>query len=346
MRIAVDAMGGDHAPAEIVRGATKAVQNGLGADVILVGHKAKIEHDLEPTGDENRIHIVHAEEVVGMHEPPVSAIRKKRNSSITRCMVLLRSGRAGAVVSAGNTGAVVAAAMTMSKKLEGVKRPGIAIPFPSDTESGICTIIDAGANLKCKPINLLQYAVMGSIYNEQVIGVNRPRVALVNVGAEDEKGNSLVKEARGLLADSPVNYVGSVEGQELFKGVCDVAVCEGFVGNVILKVAEGMGEGMLRWLKQSIDAYITDGGDKNIAKALFSNQNMLGNYSEYGGAPLLGINGVCIICHGRSDANAIANAVKVAKKVAEKKVNEKIVEALRALGLRWRLGRFFDRDSY
>ena len=155
-----------------------------------------------------------------------------------------------------------------------------------------------------------------------------------------------MKEARGLLADSPVNYVGSVEGQELFKGVCDVAVCEGFVGNVILKVAEGMGEGMLRWLKQSIDAYITDGGDKNIAKALFSNQNMLGNYSEYGGAPLLGINGVCIICHGRSDANAIANAVKVAKKVAEKKVNEKIVEALRALGLRWRLGRVCDRDSY
>jgi glycerol-3-phosphate acyltransferase PlsX len=345
MRIAVDAMGGDRAPDEIVQGALRAAECSTDAQIIIVGRKGEIKRNLEKAKPANRVNIVHADQVIGMDEPPVVALRKKRNSSITRSAAMLRSGEADAMVSAGNTGAVVASTIFLAKKLEGVKRPGIAIPFPTDTEKGICIIIDAGANLKCKPVNLLQYAVMGRVYSRQVIGVDNPRVALVNVGAEDAKGNSLVKESRGLLKDADINFVGSVEGQELFKGICDVAVCEGFVGNVILKVAEGMGEGMLRWLKQSIDAYVAGGGDKSVAKALFASQNVLGNYSEYGGAPLLGINGVCIICHGRSDATAIHNAIKVAQKAVEKKVNEKIMEKMKALGWMWRLSRFFERES-
>lgn len=345
MKIAVDAMGGDRAPAEIVRGATMAAMNNVGAEIVLVGRKREIEPNMADVKPGTPISVHHADQVVQMNEPPIVALRNKRNSSITRSVALLRSGGVDAVVSAGNTGAVVACAMLMAKKLEGVKRPGIAVPFPTDTEKGICIIIDAGANLKCKPINLLQYGVMGRVYSEHVIGVENPRVALVNVGAEDAKGNSLVKESRGLLKDANINFVGSVEGQDLFKGACDVAVCEGFVGNVILKVAEGMGEAMLRWLKAGVKSYIAGGGDKAVAEALFSKQNVLGNYSEYGGAPLLGIDGVCIICHGRSDANAIHNAIKVAQKVVEKRVNERITEHMKALGLRWRLSRFFDRDA-
>lgn len=345
LRVAVDAMGGDKAPGEIVRGAVQAVMNDVGAGIVLVGRKNEIELNLDDLKPGASIEVHHSNQVIGMDEPPIVALRGKRDSSITQSVMLLKTGSVDAVVSAGNTGAMVASAMLMAKKLEGVKRPGIAIPFPTDTEKGICIIIDAGANLKCKPIHLLQYGVMGSVYSEHVIGVKKPRVALVNVGAEDAKGNSLVKEARGLLEDSPLNYVGSVEGQDLFQGACDVAVCEGFVGNVILKVAEGMGEGMLRWLKQNIQAYVARGGDQNIAKELFAGQNVLGNYSEYGGAPLLGIDGVCIICHGRSDANAIYNAIKVAKKVVEEKVNEKITETMKDLGLWWRLSRFFDRDG-
>lgn len=345
VRVAVDAMGGDRAPGEIVHGAADAAIQNEGLEVILVGRKAEIESNLQDTQACSRVRVRHANQVVNMNEAPVVALRNKRNSSITLGASLLRSGAADAFVSAGNTGAVVASTVFKTKKLEGIKRPGIAIPFPTDTKEGICIIIDAGANLKCKPIHLLQYGVMGRVYSKQVIGVENPRVALVNVGAEDVKGNSLVKESKGLLEDANINFVGSVEGQDLFKGVCDVAVCEGFVGNVILKVAEGMGEGMLRWLKRGIEDYVAGGGDKQVAEVLFSKQNMLGNYSEYGGAPLLGIDGVCIICHGRSDANAIHNAIKVARKAVEKKVNEKIMDNIKELGLMWRLSRFFDRDG-
>jgi glycerol-3-phosphate acyltransferase PlsX len=345
VRVAIDAMGGDNAPVEIVRGAVKAVMNKVGADVLLVGRRKDIEASLAQSKPDVHVEILHTDQTIDMNEPPIAALRAKRDSSLTLAVSLLKTGQADAVVSAGNTGAMVAATMFLTKKLEGVKRPGIAIPFPTDTEKGICIIIDAGANLKCKPIHLLQYGVMGSVYSESVIGVDNPRVALVNVGAEDAKGNSLVKEGKKLLKDAGLNFIGSVEGQELFKGVCDVAVCEGFVGNVILKVAEGMGEGMIRWLKQGIESYISNGGDPKVAEVLFSKQNVLGNYSEYGGAPLLGVDGVVIICHGRSDANAIYNAIKVAKKVAEKRVNERIVEKMKSLGLMWRLSRFFDRDN-
>jgi glycerol-3-phosphate acyltransferase PlsX len=345
VRIAVDAMGGDRAPGEIIRGAVEAALHLERAEIILVGRRANIESSLKEIEPGAPVRILHADQVVGMDEAPVVALRKKRNSSIMQSVELLKSGRADAVVSAGNTGAVVACTMLRAKKLEGVKRPGIAVPFPTDTKEGICIIIDAGANLKCKPIHLLQYGVMGRVYSKHVIGVDNPRVALVNVGAEDAKGNSLVKESMGLLKDADINFVGSVEGQGLFKGACDVAVCDGFVGNVILKVAEGMGEGMLRWLKRSVETYVAGGGDKKVAEALFAGQNILGNYSEYGGAPLLGIDGVSIICHGRSDANAIHNAIKVAQKVVEKKVNEKIMEKMKALGWMWRLGRLFDWEG-
>lgn len=346
MRIAVDAMGGDRAPAEIVRGALIAAENKVGGEIVLVGRRGEIEACMGDARPGTSLTILDAPQIVDMDEAPVMALRRKRRSSLIESVALLKRRQADAVVSAGNTGAMVAAAMLLAKKLEGVKRPGIAVPFPTDTEKGICIIIDAGANLKCKPIHLVQYGVMGSVYSREVIGVDNPRVALVNVGVEDAKGNSLVTESRKLFTDSYLNFVGNVEGQDLFRGVCDVAVCDGFVGNVILKVAEGMGEGMLRWLKRGVEAYIARGGDRKVAQELFAGQNVLGNYSEYGGAPLLGINGVCIICHGRSDANAIYNAIRVGQKVVEKRVNEKIVENVKALGLQWwRLGRFFERDS-
>jgi len=346
MKIAVDAMGGDQAPGEVVRGAVKAIMNEVDADIMLVGRKPDIESSLgDRLGADARLHLHHAEQVITMDDSPVAALRSKRDSSITKSVALLRTGEVQAVVSAGNTGAVVASTMLMAKKLEGVKRPGIASPFPSDTEKGICIIIDAGANVKCKPIHLLQYGVMGSVYSKHVIGVENPRVALVNIGVEDVKGSPLVKEARSFMKDANLNFVGNVEGQEIFRGACDVAVCDGFVGNVIIKIAEGMGEGMLRRLKDKIESYVTGGGDKKVAEELLMSQNLIGNYSEYGGAPLLGIDGTCIICHGRSDSNAIYNAIKVAQKVVQTKVNEEISEKIKALGLMWRLTRFFDRDG-
>lgn len=338
MRIAVDAMGGDNAPDEVVQGAVEALEDGHTDTLLLVGEEKSICALLKDIGAEKdeRIRVVNAPDVIGMGEHPLKSLKRRPRASVLQAVHLVRRGEADAVISAGNTGAFVAASILLLKLLESVKRPGIAVPFPAENSSGICTIIDAGANLHCKPIHYIQYSVMGSIYTEAVLDTKNPRVGLINVGRESTKGPEHIREAHRLLKQySPVNFVGNVEGQELFGDTCDVAVCEGLVGNSILKVAEGMGEGMLRWMKRALESYLAKGGDPKVKEALFAELNRLGNYSEYGGAPLLGVNGVCIICHGRSNANAIVNAMKVAKKVHTSGVNDKINRTLASLGLEW-----------
>ena len=338
MRIAVDAMGGDNAPDEVVRGAVKALEDGHADTLLLAGNQKSVRAILKDLGaeDDERIRLIDAPDVIGMEEHPLKSLKRSPRASVVQAVQLVRKGEADAVISAGNTGAFVAASIFLLKPLETVKRPGIAVPFPAENSSGICTIIDAGANLHCKPIHYIQYAVMGSIYTESVLGMKNPRVGLINVGRESTKGPEHIREAYKLLKQhSPVNFVGNVEGQELFGDTCDVAVCEGLVGNSILKVAEGMGEGMLRWMRRALESYLAEGGDPKVKDALFAELNRLGNYSEYGGAPLLGVNGVCIICHGRSNANAIVNAIKVAKRVHTSGVNDRINRTLASLGLEW-----------
>jgi glycerol-3-phosphate acyltransferase PlsX len=337
VRIVVDAMGGDRGPEEIAKGVFRAVSNGVGGELILVGDKNAIAKSVASLGPvPERLSIQHSSQVIGMGEPPIVAIRKKRNSSLTLGVELVGRGTADALISSGNTGAMVAASTVFLKLIEGVKRPGIAAPLPTDTEKGICILIDAGANLKCKPIHLAQYALMGSVYSKYVIGVSNPRVGLLNVGAERVKGTTIIKESYEVLSEaSGINFIGNVEGSDLFRGACDVAVCEGFVGNAVLKVAEGMGEGMLRWFRKGLESFVSSGGDKNLSKTLFSLVNKLGNYSEYGGAPLLGIDGICIKCHGRSDSNAIYNAIKVSEKLIVNNVNRHIEEGIKSLGISW-----------
>lgn len=331
-------MGGDNAPDEVVSGALKAFKERCCDRLFLVGAKETIEGLLKEAKMEAdaRIVIVDAPDVIGMGELPLKSLKRRPRASVVRAVYLMRKGEVDAVISAGNTGAFVATSIFLLKPLETVKRPGIAVPFPAENSSGICTIIDAGANLHCKPIHYIQYSVMGAIYAESVLGTKNPRIGLINVGRESTKGPEHLREAYKLLKQhSPVNFIGNVEGQELFGDACDVAVCEGLVGNAILKVAEGMGEGMLRWMRKALESYIDSGGDIRVKEALLAELNRLGNYSEYGGAPLLGVNGVSIICHGRSNANAILNAIKVAKKVHTSGVNDRINRTLASLGLQW-----------
>jgi glycerol-3-phosphate acyltransferase PlsX len=337
VRIVVDAMGADRGPTEIAKGALRAASNGVGGELILVGDRNTLEESLASLGSlPERLSIYHSSQVIEMSERPLVAIRRKRNSSLTLGVELVGKGTADALISSGNTGAMVAASTVFLRLIEGVKRSGIAAPLPTDTEKGICILIDAGANLKCKPIHLVQYALMGSVYSKYVIGVSSPRVGLLNVGTERAKGTTLIKESYELLSEaSGINFIGNVEGSDLFRGACDVAVCEGFVGNTVLKVAEGMGEGMLRWFKKGLESFVSSGGDKSLSKTLFSLVNKLGNYSEYGGAPLLGIDGICIKCHGRSDSNAIYNAIRVSEKLIVNNVNRHIEEGIKSLGISW-----------
>ncbi|HID24596.1 MAG TPA: phosphate acyltransferase PlsX [Planctomycetaceae bacterium] len=274
----------------------------------------------------SNLKLVHATQVVSMDEAPVSAVKHKIDSSIVKSVSMVAAGEADAVVSAGNTGAFVAAAQMLLRRLKGVKRPGIAATFPS--LSGVCTVIDVGANIKCKPEHLYQYGVMASLFTREVVGRKEPRVGLLNIGEEDAKGNELVKQTRELLADSALNFVGNVEGRDIFRGECDVIVCEGFVGNVVLKVSEALAESLMDMLRAGTKKDVWCSLGLALCKPVLDDiQNRI-DYSEYGGAPLLGVDGICIICHGRSDARAIANAVREAARFSQHQVNQQIVEEL------------------
>ncbi|HYE20236.1 MAG TPA: phosphate acyltransferase PlsX [Tepidisphaeraceae bacterium] len=330
MRAAVDVMGGDHAPSAILKGCWDAAPLLEAGDrILLVGDEAVIREGLAGSGlsDEQKTYyeIVHTTQVVAMDESPVEAIRGKPDSSISVMCKLAAKGQADVVISAGNTGACVAAAQLRMRNLAGVSRPGIAVALP--TFHGPVVICDVGANIAPQPRHLQQYAIMASAYAEAVLGVHNPRVGLLSIGEEDAKGTTVVKESRKLLRDEEqVNFVGNVEGRDLFKGVVDVVVCDGFVGNIVLKFTEGMAEGLF----QTIVAEVEEHDPELLSKLapVMKSIHAKHDWREAGGAPLLGVNGYCIICHGRSDARAIKSAIRAGKLMSGSGINERVVSAI------------------
>jgi glycerol-3-phosphate acyltransferase PlsX len=337
LKIAVDAMGGDYAPGIEVEGAIEAVRH-LGVGVILVGRSELINAELDKyraasgphRGRLTRssdIEVVDAREVVTMDDPVATAVRRKRNSSIRVAAQLVRSGEAQALVSAGNTGAVMMTAKLVIGTLPQVDRPALAAVLPTLTGRGT-VILDVGANAECKPAHLYGFAVMGSLYSSVIVGVRHPRVGLLSIGEEEIKGNDLTKEAFKLLKKSPLNFVGNVEGRDMYTGDIDVIVCDGFTGNVALKVSEGVTETLMRLLKHELKASLQTKAGALLTKPAFRKFKQRVDYAEYGGAPLLGIKGITVICHGRSNAKAIRNAIGVARDYCVAGVNEKIAFAM------------------
>ena len=327
MRIAIDAMGGDNAPEAIIEGALESLEQ-LDADdeIILVGRQEVIKAKLpEKVLRKKPIRIIDATEVIDMDESPTEALRKKRKSSIAVMVRMAAHKETDAVISAGNTGACVAGCQLRMRNLPGVMRPGIAVILP--TLGGPVTMCDAGANIACKPINLYQNAVMSSVYSKRMLGIESPRIGLMSIGAEESKGNDLVKKTRDLLKSDPnLNFIGNLEGRDIFDGTCDVAICEGFVGNVILKLTEGLVGMLFKAIKHELVA-----GDMALAmkfKPIMMEIYKKYDYHEYGGAPLLGVNGTAFICHGSSKSRTIKNAVLAAKKYHMKKINAQIIEYL------------------
>lgn len=326
-RIAVDAMGGDHAPREIVKGALAAAAADPALEQILVGVEDRIRAEIPGGEPPPGVTIVHAADVLEMHEHPVDALRKKPDTSIVRCMKLVLEKRADAVVSAGNTGGVVAAATFLLPRLPNCRRAGIAVPFPSRT--GHCVLMDAGANMQCKPVHLVQYAIMAREYARVVCGIDSPRVALLSVGGEEGKGNPLVKETfAAMRAVKGIDFIGNVEGQQIFGGAADVVVCEGFVGNVILKATEGLAETFLHMLLEELDVSL--GHENPAVKQVLGHLKARTDYAQYGGAPLMGHDGAVFISHGRSHATAMRNAIRFADSFIGHRVNTRIAEALAA----------------
>lgn len=332
MRAAVDVMGGDKAPAAILKGCWEAAPL-LGPDdvVYLVGDETICREGLAasglPDGQMALYKVVPTTEVVGMDESPVEAIRNKPNSSISVMCRMVPKGEADVVISAGNTGACVAAAQMRMRTLPGVSRPGIAVILP--TFYGPIVICDVGANISPQPRHLQQYAIMAGAYATAVCGVESPRVGLLSIGEEDAKGTTMVKDARKLMRDEPqINFVGNVEGRDLFKGVVDVVVCDGFVGNIILKFTEGISEGLFQTILSELEEDAPDLLEtfKPVMKKIYARHD----WQEYGGAPLLGVGGYCIICHGRSDSKAIKNAIRVGKQLVNTSINKKIVDRIAA----------------
>ncbi len=335
--VAIDAMGGDRAPGEIVRGAVEAARSDADLRLLLVGRQELIRAELDAlasaTAVSGQLEIVHAEGVVGMGDSPVEALRRNRGSSIEVMAKLLKEGKASAMLSAGNTGACVAAATLILGLLPGVKRAGIAVVLPAGEQPVV--VIDAGANVSPRAIHMLQYGLMANLYALDVLRIDRPRVGLLNIGAESEKGHALVKSTHALFDQTDLHYVGNVEGGDIFNGGCHVVVCDGFVGNVVLKVAEGLAERLMvvfsdfvRGLPRSAPGqHASDGSSSTRLESLARRFH----YSEYGGAPLLGVHGVTIIAHGRSDHRAIANAIGFATRMVDTNLNRKISAAVRQI---------------
>ncbi len=328
-RIALDVMGGDFAPYKIIEGALLAKEEFGGVlDLVLVGEKTIIEKYLKKLGRKFTFSIEDAPQIIKMDDPPAVSVKNKRQSSIVRGVELVKKGEVQGFVSAGNTGAVVAASTIFLGLLPGIHRPGIALVIP--TLKGRSLLIDVGANIDPKPIHLLQYAIMGEAYYRLILGKKNVRVGLLNIGEEASKGTELMRESYKLLSSLNLNFLGNVEAKDIFSGKCDVIVCDGFVGNVALKVSEGFAEVASRFLKQIFKKdYLSRIGFLFIKRALKNFSQMI-DYAEYGGAPLLGVGGVVIICHGRSDERAIKNAIRVSLKEVERKLNQIIVETINA----------------
>ena len=328
IRVAVDAMGGDNAPAEIVKGAVEALKASTDLKVILVGQEEAVQQELSKYQyDASRMEVVNATEIIEMAEPPVQAIRSKKDSSIVVAMKLVKNGEADAFVGAGSTGAVLVGGQLIVGRLKGVERPPLALLLP--TEKGASLLIDCGANVDARPSHLVQFAKMGSIYMEHVVGIKNPRVAIVNIGAEEEKGNALVKETFPLLKEcKDINFIGSIEAREIPHGGADVIVSEAFVGNVILKLYEGVGatlismvkQGMMTSLRSKIGALLVKPALKTTLKAF--------DASQYGGAPLLGLKGLVVKTHGNSKRTEVCNSILQCVTFKEQAINEKIKESL------------------
>lgn len=327
MRIAVDAMGGDNAPNEIIAGVLESAELLDNDDeLILVGPEEIIEKQLSSSkSNRKKISVVHAPDVISMGEVPIETLRKKPKSSIATLAKLAKRNLTDAVISAGNTGACVAAFQMRMRNLPGVNRPGIAVVFP--TPEGPVSICDVGANIACKPMNLYQYGVMTRLYSKHLLGIENPRVGLMSIGAEDAKGNEIVKKTRELMKSDPnINFIGNIEGRDIFEGTCDVVVCEGFVGNVILKLTEGLVDGLFKAIKNELmeEKLRLVMKFKPVMKRIYTKYD----YNTYGGALLLGVNGTAIICHGSSKSRTIKNAILSSKKFYTKKINNKIIEHL------------------
>jgi glycerol-3-phosphate acyltransferase PlsX len=299
------------------------------ADIILVGDEAAIHAELKAAGARtDRVAVIHASQTVGMAESPVEAIRKKPDSSMRKAVQLMARGQADAVIGAGNTGAFVAASHMIVRRLPGIRRPGISVVFP--TFHGPVVLIDVGANVDCRPVHLLQYGLMADIYARQVIGIKDPRLGILSIGEESEKGNELAREAGNLLERSSLNFRGNAEGRDLFNGRFDVVVCDGFVGNIVLKTVEGLVSNMFQVIMQEVKAL--DPAVLARVGPVMKELQERHDSEEYGGAPLLGVGGVVIICHGNSKARAIANAFRVAATCVRMQVNRLIVEAVAQIG--------------
>lgn len=333
MRIAVDAMGGDNAPSEIVAGAIEAARQISGLDkLILVGDETAVNAELAKVGDVPAlIEVLHASQIVEMHESPAHAVRKKKDSSIARAVELVKHGKADAVFSAGNTGAMVAASQMKLRTLAGVDRPAITTLMPTVDKPFV--LLDAGANTDCTARMIAQFAVMGSVYSAKILGVENPRVGLLSIGEEDAKGNDVTKEAFKMLENSNLNFIGNVESSDMFEGRVDVVTCDGFVGNVVLKTSESVAKFYGKFLKISF----TKSFFRKIGAAM-----LIGAFKEikakadpevYGGAPLLGVNGICIIGHGSSSAFAVTNGIRVACKEHEIGLNQAISNGVEEVGL-------------
>ena len=333
VRVALDAMGGDNAPGEIVLGAVQAARE-YSMGVYLVGREDAIRAELAKHDTQGLdLPIVQTDEVIEMDEHPASAVRRKRNASMTLALQLVRDGSALGAVSAGNSGAMMAASLFTLKRIEGVDRPALGTIFP--TRDGVSLVIDVGANTDCKPEYLQQFALMGSIYMERIFSVSSPRVGLLSNGEEETKGNEQVQQAHQLLKANAetlgINFIGNVEGRDIPAGGADVVVCDGFVGNVVLKLSEGLAETLLGMLRTQMTSSLPSKLAAAVLRPGLRKVYRRMDYAEYGGVPLLGINGSAIVSHGRSNAKAIKNALRVARQTAETSVAEAIAEGLAKL---------------
>jgi len=317
MKIGIDAMGGDYAPKEIINGSLMAAEKFKDIELVFFGDELQIvsEINTHDSALHDRIEIVHTDEVISNDDPPVAAIKNKKNASLSRGLDYLKENKVDVFISAGSTGALMAGALLKLGRIPGIDRPALVPSLP--TATGLVALIDGGSNTDCKPINLIQFAMMGSIYAEEVLGVKNPRIGLLNIGTEEEKGNELAKQTYGRLKELPLNFVGNIEGRDVPYGKCDVLVCDGFVGNAVLKSMEGIASLIIDMLKAEMKknyltkfgALLLKSGFKNILKKM--------DYKEYGGAPLLGIDGIIIKAHGNSDARAFLNALVQARTFVE-----------------------------
>jgi glycerol-3-phosphate acyltransferase PlsX len=329
IKIAVDAMGSDNSPQIEVDGAVQAAET-YGVHVILVGKESVLTPMLKRAGAAHLpIEIRNASQVVAMDEQPSAALRKKKDSSIRVAADLVRSGEASGLVSAGNTGAVMAISKLVIGVVPGVDRPALATILP--TLTGRTVLLDVGANVECKPLHLIQFAVMGDLFSRKIVGVRAPRIGLLSVGEEESKGNELTKEVHKQLKHLNFHFIGNVEGRDIYNGRADVIVCDGFTGNVALKTSEGLIDAILKLLREELSKTLQTKLGALLSKKSFKRLKKRLDYAEYGGAPLLGLRGVCIICHGRSNALAIKNAIRVAKEYVEGELNAKLVSELSQL---------------